>query len=96
MNPVLQDTPADVERLETLEGRAACPRFVERVPIDFARRMGLIGLDAEHGRLPVAVAGELDWERLDVVARYLGRPVTPLLAPADAVLVYRPENIGWA
>src|SRR5438093_563917 len=62
----------------------ASGEFVARIPIAFARQHGLLGLGVESsgsGTMTVAVGGWGKWEQLEVVARYLGRPVEPALAP---------------
>ena len=74
--------------VESLGGREPSAEFVERVPIHFARQHGMLGLVGENGRLPVAIAdekfdGALD--ALQVVSRFLGKPVQPLVAPARLV-----------
>jgi general secretion pathway protein E len=74
--------------VESLGGREPSAEFVERVPIHFARQHGVLGLVGENGRLPVAIAdekleGALD--ALQVVSRFLGKPVQPLVAPARLV-----------
>src|SRR5687767_11136887 len=71
--PVIGDLPS----------RPASAEFVERVPIAFARQHGVLGLAADgDARMPVAIADVSAWEQLQVVARFLGRPVEPVLAPA--------------
>ena len=70
----------DFPAVESLGGREPSADFVERVPIHFARQHGLLGLAADNGKLPVAVAdatAERAWDALQVVARYIGRPVQP-------------------
>ena len=71
---MLQDHPASAE-------------FVERIPIGFARRHGLLGLASDDARLPVAVSAvdSASLQQLQIVARHLGRPVTPVVAPAADV-----------
>ncbi len=61
--------------------------FVERIPIGFARRHGLLGLATEGARLPVAVAkvDSSSLQQLQIIARHLGRPVRPVVAPAADV-----------
>jgi general secretion pathway protein E len=74
--------------VESLGGREASAEFVERVPIHFARQHGLLGLVGENGRLPVAVSDSklpAAWEALQVVSRYLGRAVQPIIAPTSVV-----------
>ena len=81
-----------------LSGLAADPGFVAVVPIGFARSQTVMGFlpaddstlaEAETppiaGRLRVAV-GDLDaLSAIEVVARFLGRRVDPILAPPAAV-----------
>lgn len=59
--------------------------FAERIPIDFARQYGVVGLVLAEGRLGLAMATLDAWPQLDVVSRHLGRPVEPLLAPAEQI-----------
>jgi general secretion pathway protein E len=70
-----------------LQNRPASAEFVERIPIGFARRHGLLGLADDGPRLPVAVAGvdPLSLQQLQIVARHLGRAVVPVIAPAAEV-----------
>src|SRR5215211_6331693 len=84
LNPAVLGLPV----LESLGGREPSAEFVERVPIHFARQHGVLGLVGDNGRLPVAVSDEkLDGmlDALQVVSRFLGRPVQPLVAPARLV-----------
>ena len=76
-----------VEFVADPAGRGADGDFVRRVPIAFARRNGLIGLHHDDGDGPLAVAlsDPRNVEALQVVGRYLNRPVTPVLSPPDAV-----------
>ncbi len=67
--------------------------FLAAVPIAFARRHKLLGLidpdppaAAGGGHLLVALGDPAAWPQLQVVARFLGRPVRPLFAPPAAVL----------
>ena len=61
--------------------------FVAAVPIAFARRHGAIGLvDPNDGtRLVVALSDIAAWPQLQVIARFLRRPVRPVLASAGIV-----------
>ena len=70
-----------------LADRPASADFVERIPIAFARRHGLLGLASDGPRLPVAVAAidPTSLQQLQVVARHLGRPVTAVVMPAADV-----------
>src|SRR5688572_24070501 len=64
-----------------LPARAASADFVEKVPIGFARQHGVIGLAGGNGRMPVALGDLAGWDQLQVLSRFLGRAVEPLLAP---------------
>jgi len=69
-----------------LESRAPSAEFVERIPINFARQHGVLGLaGAADGEAMPVVMGDLSaWGQLQVVARFLGRAVEPMLAaPGD-------------
>jgi len=73
-----------IERIDDLKLRSPSAEFLEKIPIGFARRHGMLGLASDNGHLPVAVQDAGALEQLQVLSRLLGRPVTPLLAsPAD-------------
>jgi general secretion pathway protein E len=62
--------------------------FIAAIPIAFARKHKLLGLappNVDGNRLWIALGDLASWEQLQVVARFLNRPVTPLLAPAAVV-----------
>src|SRR5690348_13894004 len=73
--------------VEDLASRAASPEFVEKVPIGFARQHGVLGLakgaEGANGtsKMPVALGDLSAWGQLQVLSRFLGRPVEPMLAP---------------
>src|SRR5665213_1980868 len=72
-----------------LANRSPSAEFVEKIPINFARRHGLLGLSAAaegNGRMPVVIGDLSAWGQLQVVSRFLGRPIEPLLAPSADVL----------
>ena len=76
---------------DTLAAYPTSAEFVSAVPIAFARRHTLLGLTdpdpaAAEPRLPVAVGDPAAWPQLQVVARFLNRPVRPVFAPAAVVL----------
>jgi general secretion pathway protein E len=86
--PAINSETLGLPVIESLGGREPSAEFVERVPIHFARQHGVLGLVGEHGQLPVAIADEkLDGalDALQVVSRFLGKPVQPLVAPARLV-----------
>jgi general secretion pathway protein E len=72
--------------IDDLTGHAASPEFVEKIPIAFARRHNLLGLSNDRDRLTVAVSDLLDPTPLDVVSRYLGRSVRPVLASQEQIV----------
>jgi len=74
-----------VKFVESLARWPTSADFVGAVPIAFARKFGLLGLVGDDGRLIVALGDPANWGQIDVVARYLGRPVQPALAPAAVV-----------
>ena len=63
-----------------LPARAPSAEFVERIPINFARQHGVLGLAGENGGAMPVVLGDLAaWGQLQVLSRFLGRAVEPLL-----------------
>jgi len=60
-------------------------RFVERVPIGFARRFGVLGLNGDDGVMRVATASLDDLSVVDNLAVHLGQPVVPVLVPAEVI-----------
>jgi len=60
--------------------------FLQAVPIAFARRHALVGLAGENGSLTVALADVRAWPQLGTLAKLLGRPVAPLVAPREEIL----------
>jgi len=64
-------------------------QFVERVPISFARQYAVLGItngQSEDAPLTVVLGSVEHWQQLDVLSRFLGRCVQPLLAPVDVIL----------
>ncbi len=60
--------------------------FVEQVPIGFARQHGVMGLSEDgQGQMIVAIGSLKAWSQLDVLGRYLGCALKPVLAPADQI-----------
>lgn len=71
--------------MDDLTQQKACPQFVEKIPISFARQHGVLGLASENGKLSVAIGDLSAWGQLDVISRFLGQPVCPVVAPASQV-----------
>ena len=74
-----------VEFVEDLSSMNVADDFVAAVPIAFARQHRMLGFADENGKMRVALAGPAHWEQLQVVSRFLRRPVEPVFAPAAAV-----------
>ena len=66
-----------------LANRAPSAAFVERIPINFARRHGLLGLVADgDGPMPVVMGDLSAWEQLQLASRFLGRATDPAAGAA--------------
>ncbi len=68
-----------------LTGKPAAARFVERVPISFARDklvLGLAGDTTQPDRMTLVLADPVDAQTPDVVARFLGVRLELVVAPA--------------
>jgi general secretion pathway protein E len=72
--------------VENLSSHAPSADFVAKIPIAFARRHQIMGFAGENGRITAALVDANQWQQLDVVSRTVGKPITPIFAPADAVL----------
>ena len=59
--------------------------LLAKIPLSFARRYELVPLVEEDGRVPVAISNPLNLLVLDDVRLLIGRPVLPVLAPAEAI-----------
>lgn len=76
----------DCPPLDDVLNATASARFVERIPIGYARQYILLGLTGEDDKIRMAM-GDLDsWSQIDVLGRLLERPIQPTLAPAEQVL----------
>ena len=75
-----------IETADDLSSRNASPRFIEQVPIAYARRHQILGLEEDHGRMIVAVADLADPGPLDVVSRFLSLPVEPILVSPEQII----------
>jgi general secretion pathway protein E len=76
----------NVPRADDLSGMAASGDFVSAIPISFARQHAIMGFDGDGGRMTVALGDVKRWQQIDVVARFLRRDVSPLLAPREIVI----------
>lgn len=71
--------------VDSLRDRIPSNEFLERFPIAYSRQHGLIGLSGPNDDVVVALGNVRSWPQLDVVRRFLGRPIEPLLAPAAEI-----------
>jgi len=71
---------------DTLADRKASSEFVQKIPIGFARRFGLLGLDSRDGHLPVAFSDIRHWPQIGILSKLLGKPIEPILLPRPQVL----------
>ena len=72
--------------VESLSAFTTSAEFVRRVPIGFARRCAVFGCTLEDGSLATAIGDLRSLELLDVIERYLHRPISPVLAPRNVVI----------
>lgn len=84
LSRALADT-IGMEVVSDLASRPVSADFVEKIPIAFARRHGMLGLASDNGHLPVAVSDLRDPQQLEILSRFLGRPVRPVLATAEQI-----------
>src|SRR5438046_2401009 len=60
--------------------------FVAQIPIAFARKWCVMGLECDDGKLIVALGDIANHEQVQIVSRALNRPAKILLAPPAVVL----------
>jgi len=68
--------------VEDLSGFTPAADFLNRFEISYARREFVLGFGSANNALTVALATWDGWRQLDLVARLLRRPVTPLFTTA--------------
>lgn len=68
-----------------LEGLKVPKDFTDRVPIQFARSYGLVGLEQRDGIMRVATAVPFDVYPMDELSSMLGMDVEPVLVPRSAI-----------
>jgi general secretion pathway protein E len=76
----------DIPREESLASMQASADFVAQIPIAFARKYCVLGLEANDGKLVVALGDIAHRDQVQIVGRALGRPARALLAPAAVVM----------
>ncbi|NOT02581.1 MAG: Flp pilus assembly complex ATPase component TadA [Phycisphaerales bacterium] len=68
-----------------LDSTSISPAFIGCVPIGFARRFGIIGIDGDKGSLTVAMASPKSLCVAENVGILSGVPITPVLADGDEI-----------
>ena len=77
--------PADMPVWNSLAELRPSAQFVEQIPIGFARQHLMLGMASGNNTLIVALGSSAGWRQLDVVSRYLKRPVSAIFAPEETV-----------
>ncbi|MFO8007391.1 MAG: GspE/PulE family protein, partial [Candidatus Brocadiia bacterium] len=75
-----------LELLESLDGEHVSGAFTSHVPVGFARKHAVVGLEDEADTIAVATACALDFRPLDDVAKVLRCRVRPVLAPREEIM----------
>jgi len=86
---VIGQSAAAALGLEFAESLAALPashEFLQKVPIGFARRHGVLGLAADGNGMRLALADLAEWPKIRTLEKALGRRVAPVFAPRAEVL----------
>jgi len=71
---------------ESIDAGNVSSKFVETVPIGFARRHCILVLEPDEGSARVALGNPQGWELLDVVARRMGIALEPFFSDPAHVL----------
>lgn len=82
-NSSFTEATLDTDALHTLMHHPASVAFMEKIPIAYARRYGLLGLAANGEPMKIAVSSPDRWEEIQIVSRLLAQPVDPLVVPDD-------------
>jgi general secretion pathway protein E len=75
----------DLPYRATLPRAAVNNALLAKIPLGFAKRYELVPLAEEQGQVPVAISNPLNLQVIDDIRLLTGRPVTPVLAPAEAI-----------
>lgn len=72
--------------LENLDGHTPSARYLQRIPIDFSRRHGVLGLATDQvGTLTLAVSDPMNGQAVDIVGRWLKVNIKLLVVPEDVL-----------
>lgn len=74
--PIVSDI--EIEEIDT--------DFTRLIPISYARRHRLIGLDCDEGQVRVVMTDVSDMAVVDFVGSWLRKAVRPVLAPSDVIM----------
>ena len=74
-----------ISKLEDLRNEPLCAGFVERIPISFARRFGVIGLQNGEPTVKVAMSSVDNLQVLDTISVQLGLPAIAVLSSAEEI-----------
>lgn len=78
----------DVLRIPVIshpENETPSAEFIARIPIQFSRQYHLLGLAGDERTMRLVVGDLRYWFQIDVVARFLDRPIEVVLAPRERV-----------
>ena len=70
----LPETLLSADKTNSLAGEAH-PDFVERIPIQFARKHQVLGLRCSDHRMDIAITSNTEKDVLDILTRYFGTPM---------------------
>ena len=76
----------DIEYLEKIQTDTVDTELVGEIPISFAKSNRILPLGEVPDGVQVACANPFDLGALDAVQALVGRPVVPIVVPADAIL----------
>ncbi len=71
-----------------LGGWRASVEYIQKVPIDFSRQYSIIGLAGNGGKIEIATADPFDTFPIDEASMLMGRVVTPVIAPREAIRTF--------
>ena len=74
-----------IDFVESLSSFQLSADFIKEIPISFARRYGMLGLEDDQKNLIIALSDLAHREQLQIISRALNRPFKPLLASANII-----------
>jgi len=74
-----------IDFVESLSAYQPSADFIKEIPISFARRYGILGLEDDQGKSVFAISDLANREQLQIICRALNRPCKPLLASASVI-----------